>query len=165
MFVCEADHDKDCNHTCECAISEVGGVRAPAHPNREIVFVFVRACVRAGGRAGDQWMDVRSRFWENSVRYVFPFSLFAFWVVPFSLWTDFSDAVDSANFLWLRYEFLVNSRDIQWFLNELKVSSYDSQWALSEFSVSSSAFEAFLNEFLMSSSEFKWFLKEFLVSS
>jgi len=34
--------------------SEVGEVRAPAHPNREIVFALVRACVRAGGRAGDQ---------------------------------------------------------------------------------------------------------------
>jgi hypothetical protein len=34
-------------------VSEVGGVRAPAHPNREIVFVFVRACVQAGGRAED----------------------------------------------------------------------------------------------------------------
>jgi len=30
----------------------VGGMRAPARPNREIVFVFVRACVRAGERAG-----------------------------------------------------------------------------------------------------------------
>ena len=27
-------------------------MRAPARPNREIVFVFVRACVRAGERAG-----------------------------------------------------------------------------------------------------------------
>jgi len=34
-------------------ISEVGGVRAPAHPNREIVFVFVCACVRSGGRANE----------------------------------------------------------------------------------------------------------------
>ena len=126
---------------------------------------FSFSCVRAGGRAGDQWMDVRSRFRENSVPYVFPFSLFAFSVVPFSLWTDLSDAVDSANFLWLRYEFLVNSRDVQWVLNELKVSSYDSRRALSEFLVSSSEFEWFLNEFLVSSSEFKSFLKEFLVSS
>ena len=42
------------------ALSEVGGVRAPAHPYREIVFVFVHVCVRAGGRAGVQeiseWM-------------------------------------------------------------------------------------------------------------
>jgi len=97
----------------------------------------VRACVRACGRAGDQWMDVRSRFREKSVLVTFPFSLFASGAFPFSLWADFSDPVDSANFLWLLYEFLVKLRAIQWFLNELWVSSCDSQWVLSEFLVCS----------------------------
>ena len=50
-------------------ISEVGGVRAPAHPNREIVFVFVfaRACVRAGGRSVNGCeVQISGKFHEHS---------------------------------------------------------------------------------------------------
>ena len=54
-------------------------------PNREIVFVFV-SCVRAGIRAGDQGVDVRSDFRENSdPPGTSPFSLFALGGLPFSL--------------------------------------------------------------------------------
>ena len=55
-------------------------------PNREIVFVFV-SCVRAGGRAGDQGVDVRSDFRESSDPPPgrFPFSLFGPGGLPFSL--------------------------------------------------------------------------------
>ena len=75
-------------------------------PNREIVFVFVscvRARVRAGGRAGDQGVDVRSDSREKSDprRHL---SLFLFWPGRSSLFpgVDFH-AFDASGGLEVKY--------------------------------------------------------------
>ncbi len=60
-------------------------VRTP-QPGNRFRFRVVRACVRAGGRAGDQGVDVRSDFREKSdPPSTFPFSLFGTGGLPFSL--------------------------------------------------------------------------------
>jgi len=89
---------------------------------RSFSFLFVHAGGRAGGRAGDQWMDVRSRFREIRTRRL---SLFPFWSGSFSLF-PLSWFLCSSGLC----QFPVTS---VWVLSEIEGHPVISEWVMSEF--------------------------------